>query len=68
MSLPAPDVPRSPTERPALQILVDQARPGDVVGLMCHAEREDVLAWLDEQGAVADTPEVLREKVRRNGG
>jgi cyanophycin synthetase len=62
------DVPSYPTELAALQILVDQARPGDVVGLMCHAEREDVLAWLDEQGAVADTPEVLREKVRRNGG
>jgi cyanophycin synthetase len=62
------DVPSYPTELAALQVLVDQAGPGDVVGLMCHAEREDVLGWLGAEGAVPDTPDVLREKVRRNGG
>jgi cyanophycin synthetase len=62
------DVPSYPTELAALQALVEQAAPGDVVGLMCHAEREDVLGWLQDQGAVADTPDVLREKVRRAGG
>jgi len=62
------DVPSYPTELAALQALVEQAGAGDVVGLMCHAEREDVLAWLGAGGAVADSPEVLREKVRRSGG
>jgi cyanophycin synthetase len=62
------DVPSYPTELAALQALVDQARPGDVVGLMCHAEREDVLDWLGAEGAVADSPDVLRDKVRRASG
>jgi cyanophycin synthetase len=62
------DVPSYPTELAALQTLVERAGVGDVVGLMCHAEREDVLGWLGAEGAVADSPEVLREKVRRSGG
>jgi cyanophycin synthetase len=62
------DVTSYPTELAALQALVDQARPGDVVGLMCHAEREDVLDWLGAEGAVADSPDVLRDKVRRASG
>ena len=53
------------TELESLQALVAQAEPGDVVGLMCHAEREEVYAWLNGQGATADGPDELREKVRR---
>jgi cyanophycin synthetase len=59
------DVPSYPTELASLQALVAQARPGDAVGLMCHAEREEVQAWLAGQGAEPDSPEVLREKVQR---
>jgi cyanophycin synthetase len=62
------DVPAYPTELAVLEALVDQAGPGDVVGLMCHAEREAVLGWLASRGAVPDSPDVLREKVRRAGG
>ena len=35
---------------------------------MCHAERQQVYDWLASQGATADTPEQLREKVRRAAG
>jgi len=59
------DVPSYPTELASLQALVAQAGPGDAVGIMCHAERDEVLAWLVEQGAEADTPATLREKVSR---
>ncbi len=59
------DLPAHPTELASLQALVEQATPGDVVGLMCHAERQQVYDWLTGQGATADTPEVLRAKVRR---
>ncbi len=54
-----------PTELESLQALVAEAHPGDVVGLMCHAEREEVYAWLEAEGATPDSPEVLRAKVER---
>jgi len=57
------DVPSHPTEVAALRTLVEQARPGDVVGLMCHEDREGVYAWLAAEGFTADTPESLRDKV-----
>ena len=50
-----------------LAALVAQAAPGDVVGLMCHAQREEVYAWLAEHGFAADTPETLRAKVLAAG-
>ena len=31
---------------------------------MCHAEREEVYAWIAEHGGTPDAPETLREKVR----
>ncbi|HET8603728.1 MAG TPA: Mur ligase family protein [Marmoricola sp.] len=54
-----------PTELEALQALVAQAEAGDVVGLMCHAERQQVYDWLSREGGTSDSPEVLREKVVR---
>ncbi len=59
------DIETYPTELASLQALVEQAEPGDVVGLMCHAERQAVYDWLAENGATPDTPEQLRDKVRR---
>ena len=53
-----------PTEVSGLAALVEQAQPGDVVALMCHAERESVYDWLAAHGGTADSPEVLGDKVR----
>jgi cyanophycin synthetase len=57
-----------PTEVEGLAALVDQAAPGDVVGLMCHEDRQGVYDWLAAQGFTIDTPETLRDKVRRAAG
>jgi cyanophycin synthetase len=59
------DITSYPTEVSGLAGLVERADPGDVVGLMCHAEREQVYAWLDAQGATPDSPENLAAKVRQ---
>jgi cyanophycin synthetase len=56
-------VPAYPTEVDCLAALVGQALPGDVIGLMCHAEQQEVYGWLEQQGATVDDPETLREKV-----
>jgi cyanophycin synthetase len=58
------DVTSYDTEVECLAGLVAQARPGDVVGLMCHAERQEVYDWIAEHGGTADTPEQLGAKVR----
>ncbi len=52
------------TEVEGLAALVAQANPGDVVGLMCHAQREAVYAWIADRGGAPDTPETLSDKVR----
>jgi cyanophycin synthetase len=59
------DIVSYPTELESLQALVAIAEPGDVVGLMCHAERQEVYDWLAAEGATPDTPEQLRSKVER---
>jgi cyanophycin synthetase len=61
------DVPAYPTEVDGLAALVGQAEPGDVVGLMCHAEREAVYQWIAERGGTSDGPEELAAKVRAAG-
>ncbi|MGZ4457355.1 MAG: Mur ligase family protein, partial [Nocardioides sp.] len=53
-----------PTEVGALSALVGQALPGDVVGLMCHAEREEVYAWIAGAGGTPDDNATLAAKVR----
>ncbi len=53
-----------PTEVSGLEAMVSEAGPGDVVGLMCHEDRQGVYDWLAEAGFRADTPETLRDKVR----
>ncbi len=58
------DVAAYPGEVSALAALVAQAGPGDVVGLMCHADRQGVYDWISAQGGTADSPDTLREKVR----
>ena len=44
--------------------LVAQAQPGDVVALMCHAERQAVYDWIAGHGGTSDSPETLAAKVR----
>ncbi len=58
------DVTAYPTEVDCLAALVGQARAGDVVGLMCHAQREEAYEWISGHGGSADTPHRLGEKVR----
>ena len=62
------DVPSYPTEVDALAALVEMAEPGDVVGLMCHEDREGVYAWIKAHDGTADDPETLRGKVRAARG
>ncbi|WP_235530066.1 MULTISPECIES: Mur ligase family protein [unclassified Nocardioides] len=53
-----------PTEVSGLEALVAQAQPGDVVGIMCHAERQECYDWIAGKGGTPDSPEHLAEKVR----
>ncbi|MFP5333786.1 MAG: tetratricopeptide repeat protein, partial [Actinomycetes bacterium] len=57
------DVPSYPSELAGLQGLVAQAAPGDVVAVMAHADREELDAWLRENGARPDGPGDVRAKV-----
>jgi cyanophycin synthetase len=47
-----PELEEAPTELAGLQLLLSRSEPGDVVAVMCHAERAEIAAWLSEQGAV----------------
>ena len=58
------DIDTYETEVECLAALVGRAEPGDVVGLMCHAERQQAYDWIAAHGGTADTPEVLADKVR----
>ncbi|MBD3927328.1 Mur ligase [Nocardioides cavernae] len=58
------DIDTYTTEVACLAALVERAEPGDVVGLMCHAERQEAYAWIAEHGGTPDSPEVLSQKVR----
>jgi cyanophycin synthetase len=59
------DVPVHPTELAGLQALLAESARGDAVGVMCHAERSEIAAWLTSAGATVDTPEDIRAKVLR---
>jgi len=58
------DVPAYPTEVDGLAALVAWAEPGDVVGLMCHYDRQGAYDWIAAQGGTPDSPETLADKVR----
>jgi cyanophycin synthetase len=62
------DVTSYDTEVDCLAGLVAEARPGDVVGLMCHAQRDEVYEWIATNGGTPDTPEDLAAKVRAATG
>ena len=52
-----------PTELEGLSALVASADPGDVVAVMCHSERTEVVHWLLAAGGTADGHEDIRRKV-----
>jgi cyanophycin synthetase len=54
-----------PDEVSALASLLAQARPGDVIAMMTHQDRERVDAWLTDHGGRRDTVADLRVKVQR---
>ena len=58
------DIDTYDTEVECLAALVARAEPGDVIGLMCHAERQEAYDWIAEHGGTPDTPETLSQKVR----
>jgi cyanophycin synthetase len=62
------DVASYATEVEGLAALVARARPGDVVGLMCHDDRQGAYDWIAAQGGTADSPETLRAKVEAAAG
>jgi len=57
------DVPVHPSELAGLRALLHASSAGDVVGVMCHAERREIADWLREAGATPDPPEAIRAKV-----
>jgi cyanophycin synthetase len=57
------EVPAYPSELAGLTALLQRARPGDVIGVMCHQDRVEIDAWLRDRGATPDSPAVLRDKV-----
>ena len=54
-----------PSELEATQALVAEAKPDDVVAVMCLQDRARLDAWLRDLGATVDTPETLKGKVER---
>jgi cyanophycin synthetase len=56
------------TEIEALGHLLGACLPGDVVGLMCHAQRREVAAYLQERGGTVDEPGTIRRKVLAHHG
>lgn len=54
-----------PSEHESLESLLAQAKPGDVVAIMTHEEREQMLDWMREHGGGPDSPETIKEKVER---
>jgi cyanophycin synthetase len=50
------DLDEEPTELAGLQRLLARSAPGDVVAVMCHAERAAIYAWLESAGALPTNP------------
>jgi cyanophycin synthetase len=57
------DIASYPTELSGLQALVEAADDGDVVAVMCHAERAEIVDWLHGRGATSDDADSIRRKV-----
>ncbi len=62
------DLPSEPTEVDGLARLVGDAHDGDVVAVMCHAERVALAEWIAAAGGRADGAAEIRRKVVRARG
>ncbi len=62
------DIASYPTELSGLQACVEVADDGDVVAVMCHAERAEITQWLRSLSATADDEHAIRRKVVRARG
>jgi cyanophycin synthetase len=51
------DLAEEPTELAGLRTLLARSSPEDVVAVMCHAQREEIYAWLGDNGAVPSHPQ-----------
>ena len=57
------DVPGFDTELSSFEAIVHGAQAGDVIALMCHAERAAVDSWIRQQGGKVDDAKAIRRKV-----
>ena len=57
------DVPGYDTELESFEALVPHALDGDVIALMCHAERTEVDGWIRAHGGKVDDARSIRRKV-----
>ncbi|MGH2428298.1 MAG: Mur ligase family protein [Candidatus Limnocylindria bacterium] len=59
------EIPACATELASLQALLERARRGDVVAIMAHSERGEILAWLAAEGFEPMTSDRLRAVLGR---
>jgi cyanophycin synthetase len=52
-----------PTEVESVEALAERAVDGDVVAVMCHAQRSEMYAWVTSQGGTPDDVDRVRAKV-----
>lgn len=57
------EAPSHPSELAALESLAGHVAPGDVIAMMTHEQRAEMLAWLNDRGASADGAGDIRRKV-----
>jgi cyanophycin synthetase len=57
------DVPGYGTELSSFEALVPHALDGDVIAVMCHAERTEVDGWIRAHGGKVDDARTIRRKV-----
>jgi cyanophycin synthetase len=62
------DVPGFGTELESFVALVPHALDGDVIALMCHAERAEVDGWIRAHGGKVDDARAIRRKVVASRG
>ena len=51
------------TELESVRVLAERASAGDVIPVMCHAERTQMYAWVTEMGGAPDDAATIRAKV-----
>jgi cyanophycin synthetase len=56
------------SEVESVEALAERAGDGDVIAVMCHAQRSQMYAWVADRGGSPDDPERIRAKVLRARG